>query len=233
MIFRPGIRHVMCLIAILLPGIAGAQEAENDCPRRLASVPNDRVASTMVEVIVDIYEKLGCPVEIVNLPGRRGFIAFNQGLVDGEVFRFPVATENYSRPFVQSTVPLVEISNSIWAAPGSKRYSDSLLGYVIGLAWQEKYIADNPAQPASGHLDVADLISHYNMGTFDRFLAEDNTIRLAIQNNSFEKDLEPVQLETVKIGAVYHYLGAEFAPFMQRLSEHIAENPLFGHDDTM
>lgn len=232
MVFRRRTQALICVLAVLLPGLAHAQQA-NDCPKQLGSVSNDRLATAVTKVMIDIYEKLGCPIRVETMPGRRGFIAFNEGQVDGEMFRFPVAAQYYSRAFVQSEVPLLEISNSLWAAPGSKLHSDGPTGYVIGLAWQEQYLANTPDETKSGHRDVDDVISHYNMGTFDRFLAEDETIRLAIANGAFAKGQEPVQLEAVKVGALYHFLGAEFAPFMNRLSQYLTDHPPFERSGAM
>ncbi len=215
------------LFALMLPNLADAQQ-KSDCPKRLGIISNDRLSEHVLDNMLEVYRALGCRVDIIDLPGRRGFIAFNSGQIDGEVLRFPIGAKQYTRPFVRSEVPLLEISNSLWGTAGSKRYSDETIGYTIGIAWQEQYLQATML-PNSGHHDIGDVLLHYNTGTFDRFLAEDSTIRRAIRKRTFTKGREPVQIEVLKVGPVYHYLSDEYAAFMKRFSNYIAKhNPFDG-----
>lgn len=210
---------------LTLPSITLAQQKEA-CPARIGVIGNDKLSNDAAEIMVDIYTLLDCPVEIVKLPRRRGFVAFNTGEIDGELFRFPVGANNYNRPYVRSDLPLFEISNSLWAAPGSEISSSHPIGYMIGIVWQQNYLRTN-SLPKSGHFDIGDLILHYNNGTIDRFLAEDSMINQAIDDGAFKDGNEPVQLTPLMSGPLYHFLGREFTPFMYRLSDYLREHDPF------
>lgn len=210
---------------LMVPSVAFFQQ-NGECSERISNISNDIIATETAKVMLQVYRELGCLLEIINLPGRRSFSAFKTGEVDGELYRFPIGTKNYTRPFVQSDLPLFEISNSLWAAPGSKRYAERPIGYMIGVAWQEAYLATNNLLK-SGHFDIGDLILHYNDGNLDRFLAEDFSIKSAIRAGTFEEGRTPVQLEVLKVGVVYHFLGDKFTPFMQRLSDYLKDHQPF------
>lgn len=217
--------------SLMLSGVAFSQQS-SDCPKRIGIMGDDRLASETAEKMAEVYQNLGCPIEIVSLPGRRGFSAFNNGTIDGELYRLPVGAKNYTRSYVQSEAPLFEITNSLWVKPGSKRHSDGPIGYVIGVAWQEAYLESNNL-PKSGHRDIGDMIGHYNAGTFDRFLAEDTNIVAAIRDGEFGAENIPVQLEVLNAGPLYHYLATEFAPFMTRFSEYVNAHQPFTHPDAL
>ena len=104
---------------LTLPSIAFAQQKEA-CPARVGMIGNDKLSNDAAQIMKEVYDTLDCPVEIVKLPRKRGFVAFNTGEIDGELFRFPIGANNYNRPYVRSDIPLFEISNSLWAAPGSE-----------------------------------------------------------------------------------------------------------------
>lgn len=206
-------------LSLMLSGTALSQQ-NNDCPKRLGVFGDDRLASETAEIMAEVYQNLGCPIEMISLPGRRGFRAFNNGTIDGELYRLPVGAKNYIRSYVQSETPLFEITNSLWVKPDSKHHSDGPIGYIIGVAWQEAYLETNNL-PGNGHHDVSDMIWHYNAGIFNRFLAEDTNIIAAIRDGDFGTENVPIQLEVLEVGPLYHFLGAEFSAFMARLSEYV------------
>ncbi len=205
--------------------VAHSQQKE-ECPVQIGVVSDEKLSNDASEIMVKIYTALGCPIEIVPLPRRRGFMAFNNSRVDGELFRFSVGADNYTRPYIRSDTPLFDITNSLWAAPQSKRQSELPIGYMFGIVWQQNYLKSQKL-PKSGHRDIGDLILHYNNGTLDRFLAEDSMVKNAILNGAFEDGNEPVQLEQLMSGPLYHFLGAEFAPFMKRFSAYLIEHKPF------
>jgi hypothetical protein len=215
----------------MLPTMAHSQQ-NGDCPKTLGSVINDRLSNHLASIISDIYETLGCPVEIVDLPGRRGFTAFNNGRIDGELFRLPIGAEHYTRPYIRSEIPLLAVTSSLWGMPGSKVYSDDTIGYMTGIAWQEEYLDKNMLRK-SGHNDLDDIVQHYNSGTFDRFLGEDATVELIIAEGAFAKDRSPVRIELLEDGPIHHYLGIEFAPFMAKFSQYLRENNPFDQAEMM
>lgn len=230
--------NIVRLTSILLLLLAAtrfnpAEAEQNDhCPKRLGMVSNNMMATTTAKVVTDIYQKLGCPVEMVILPARRGFAAFNEGEIDGELFRAPIGSTHYTRAHVRSEQPMFETSQSLWAAPGTELQADLPVGYLIGIAWQEYYL-DRTGLPKSGHLHIADMISHYNNGTITRFLAEDSNTKSAIEHGDFPADRIPVQVETVAIDPLYHFLGAEFADFMARFSEYVKTHHPFTRANAM
>ena len=210
----------------------GYTAPENDCPERLGVVNDSRISLKILGIMRKVYQNLGCPITIEYLPGRRGLVAFNAGHVDGELFRVPAGAKKYTRSFVQSAVPLMNVSSSLWGNPGSTLYSDAPIGHTIGIVWEEDFLSQYRL-PKSGHLNDADLIHHYNAGTFDRFIAEDSTIRSAIAEGAFAKDRIPVQIEVLQVAQVYHYLAAEYAPFMERLSDYLEHNNPFENAEIM
>ncbi|MBO6808499.1 hypothetical protein [Thalassospira sp.] len=217
--------------ALLLPSFSYAQP-KDECPKRLGIVINDRLSNYIATILSGIYEDLGCPIELIDLPGRRGFVAFNNGRIDGELFRLPVGAAHYTKPYVRSDIPLIAVTSSLWGMPGSKLHSDDTIGYTIGIAWQEDYLNKNMLRK-SGHNDVDDIIQHYNSGTFDRFLAEDSTIDLMITEGAFAKDRIPVRIELLEDGPLYHFLAAEFSPFMERFSNYLSEHQPFAKNGMM
>ena len=97
---------------------------------------------------------------------------------------------------------------------------------MVGIVWQQNYLRINDL-PKSGHLDIGDLILHYNNGTIDRFLAEDSMIKQAINEGAFKDGNEPIPLTSSMSGPLYHFLGREFTPFMYRLSDYLREHDPF------
>lgn len=228
------LRLATSLISLLVLGLfsPAIAEQEQHCPKRLGMVSNNTMATTTAKVLGDIYQKLGCPIEMVVLPARRGFTAFNVGEIDGELFRAPIGSSHYTRPFVRSELPLFETTQSLWVAPGTELQVDLPIGYLIGVAWQEYYL-DRTGMPKSGHLHIADMVDHYNNGLITRFLAEDSNIQSAIERGDFAADRIPVQVETVAIDPLYHFLGAEFADFMKRFSDYVNTHHPFNRANAM
>lgn len=212
-------------LLLVLPA-TGHTTPPSDCPQRLGVVSNSDISQKVLSVMRIVYQQLGCPLKIEYLPGRRGFVAFDAGDIDGELFRVADGAKKYKRTFVQSAVPLMEVSISLWGEPGSTLYSDDPIGHTLGVIWEENFLEKHQL-PKSGHRDENDLIEHYNAGTFNRFISEDSNIRTAIEDGDFTQDRIPVQIEVLQLVPIYHYLAAEYAPFMQRLSDYLKRNTPF------
>ena len=56
----------------------------------------------IIPILSQLYERIGCSLNLTPLPGRRGIHYFNIEKVDGELARFDVVEEKYKRPFVAS-----------------------------------------------------------------------------------------------------------------------------------
>ncbi|MBX2831559.1 MAG: hypothetical protein KTR23_10330 [Rhodospirillales bacterium] len=173
-----------------------------------------------IVILQKLYAQLGCPIEAIKLPGRRGPLHFNRGLVDGELHRGIPAEKNYSRAFVRSSVPLLEISNRLWRNP-SDTDPNTPITYTLGVAWQEKYIANDTAKTGITHTPImfnSEKHEAYAQGRVTRFLSADTNIEDMIAKNILGNTPAPIIEKTIVILPLYHYLGAEFAPFMEKFS---------------
>ncbi|WP_417804208.1 hypothetical protein [Thalassospira lucentensis] len=219
-------RCLGAIITLLIcPTIAAAQTAD-DCPSTLASVSNDIDINPAPQIFTEIYEKLGCQVEIVELPTRRSVYAFNHSTVDGELLRREIVERFYTRPLVRSETPVYTFANSLWVAPARAPDPNAPIGYVLGAVWQEGYIKDRNLTGLSFR-NIGEMFDKFSNGEISRFIAADSTVHQAIAAGVFHKGVYPTKLEALQSGKLYHYLGAEFAPFMQRFSAFIATNETF------
>ncbi|MBL4740634.1 MAG: hypothetical protein JKY12_06545 [Sneathiella sp.] len=181
----------------------------------------------LAPVVEQIYVSLGCPVTIQFLPGKRGIHYFNDGKVDGELFRLPVIENKYTRDFIRSSAPIISLSKSIWVNPQLSNSEPRLTGYAYGIAWQEKYVAENAQEftiIAKFH-SGEDLFDAYNNGRIDSFLAEEKTVEAYLKKNSLYPI--PVLKKRVHSSYLYHYLDAQFIEFMNDFSEYVTRHKPF------
>ena len=192
-----------------------------ECPKTIATVAKGILSPIVAKTMKVLYGKLDCQVELVPLPGRRGILQFNAKRVDGEVMRLEKAEATYHRKFVRSSTPLYSLTFSLWRHPGGGDKPDMPIGYTMGVIWQEDYMKDKAGRRFQ---DAASLFEAYNAGKLSGFLAADISVRQLI--NDGKLSVSPVKGNTVLAAPMFHYLGKEFAPFMEKLSSLIqAQNP--------
>ena len=206
-----------------------ADEADVHCPKKVAYVENDPMSQKSIVILQKLYADLGCPLQAVKLPGRRGPLHFNEGLVDGELLRAVAAEKNYSRAFVRSSVPLRNISNRLWRNPNDLDQATPI-AFTLGVTWQEKFAKTKTAKsgvPNKPMMFNTELYDAYANGRVTRFLAADTNIDDMIAKGILGDTPAPMVEETVSILPLYHYLGAEYEPFMKKFSEQVAKTDPF------
>ncbi|MBC07288.1 hypothetical protein [Thalassospira sp.] len=199
------------------------------CPQKIAYVENEPMSQKAIVILQKVYADLGCPLQAVKLPGRRGPLHFNEGLVDGELLRAIPAEKNYARAFVRSSVPLREISNRLWRNPNDDD-PQTPIAFTLGVAWQEKFAKTNTDKTGVANKPMmfnTELYEAYANGRITRFLAADTNIDDMIAKGILGSTPAPVIEETVSVLPLYHYLGAEYAPFMTKFSELVAKTDPF------
>jgi hypothetical protein len=224
---------VLCSLAYLLilqfASPAHADEEDIRCPGKIAYVENEPLSQKSLLVLDAIYTELGCDLQAVQLPGRRGPVHFNRGLVDGELHRAIPAEHNYSRSFVRSSVPLLEISNRLWRNPDDTD-PRTPIAFTLGVAWQEQYVKADELKTGVTHKPIMfndDKYLGYAKGRITRMLSADTNINDMIDTGILGDTPRPVIEETISTLPLYHYLGAEFAPFMERFSALVSKTDPF------
>lgn len=216
----------------LVPAISSsalADEADYKCPEKIAYIENEPMSQKAIVILQKIYADLGCPLQAVKLPGRRGPLHFNEGLVDGELLRAIPAEKNYSRAFVRSSVPLREKSNRLWRNPNDHD-PQTPIAFTLGVIWQEKFAKTKTAKtgiPNKPMMFNTELHDAYANGRVTRFLAADTNIDDMIAKGILGDTPAPVIEETISVLPLYHYLGVEYAPFMKKFSELVAKTDPF------
>ncbi|MBL6932414.1 MAG: hypothetical protein ISR45_05650 [Rhodospirillales bacterium] len=197
-----------------------AQAAELRCPKTIAAIENDSLNSAAGKILKSLYTELGCSVEFVELPARRGIKHFNSAIVDGELFRLRQVESHYDRPFIRSEWPLFVLSNSLWVHPELKDSERFPIGYFLGVVWQENYMKNIEGK---SFVDSKKIFETYNKGHLRGFLAADFSVAAMVKNNQLSP---PPEREKVLLEApLYHYLASEFAPIMKRLSDKLKTLP--------
>lgn len=215
-------RWVLFISLLSISSVAFAEEKKNDCPRRVASIGESVLADTGERILQGVYKALGCDVFVEALPGRRALAAFNNSSVDGELYRLRIAESKYTRSFVRSETPIFTISNSLWAHPNKDLATQLPIGYVRGILWQEKYMDESRGKIFNS---VEEVFLAFDNGEIGAFLSADFSVASYQSEKGFQ--IIPVRSEKINIVSLYHYLGAEFAPFMKRFSKFISVHSSF------
>ncbi|MCZ4282803.1 hypothetical protein O4H49_18610 [Kiloniella laminariae] len=205
------------LIFFLLGGGgAGASPADNAvaCPKKIATVSQNKLSLRAQKIVEHVYHELGCPIEVVAFPGRRGIVSFNNRTVDGELYRLPTAEGLYERSFVKSD-PLFMLSGYLWRRPGGVE-KEPRIAYVLGFYWQEDFVKTRTAV-AFQNFDA--VIKAYEQGEVEAFLASDFLVRRILDEKKIS--VLPLRQERLEAGAFYHYLGEEYQEFMRRFSDYL------------
>jgi len=210
------------LAVFFLAGSAGSLAAgEAGCPRKVAHIERDWLSAQAVSVLTKVYAELGCSkTEFVAFPGRRGIQNFNHSMVDGEVYRLQVVEPLYTRAFSRSAQPLFELTSSLWLHPTSFEGRKPPIGYILGIVWMEERMK---TQEGKAYHSEAEMYDAYNRGHLSGFLAGDIAVHNMIAKGSFI--MPPKQGKVENRVPLYHYLGKEFSPFMEKLSAVLKTQP--------
>jgi len=212
----------------ILPSLAISASSEQYCPGSVASIEGSSLSMDVAIKLKQVYAKLGCSLKTKSLPGRRGVVYFNKSLVDGEITRFKMIEKQYEKAFVRSSVPILHITTAKWSNPSPEISKVRPIGYLLGVAWQERYV-----EKSKNNSQVKFLIFHtdeeivriYNNGALGGFLATTYTMNKLIKNDSFLSS--PVLSETLTTVPAFHYLQAKYSKFMADFSEIIRrQDPL-------
>ena len=187
------------------------------CPQVLSTIDKGVLSLSIGRTVSKLYQELGCPVRMEALPGRRGITHFNNHLVDGELIRLEKAETSYTRAFVRSGVPLYVLTSSLWHHPDGDKINRLPIGYTLGILWQEEYMKGNRGRRFS---NVEELFFAYNSGQLAGFLSNDMAVLSGVDASKVTP--RPVKVKTILTLPLYHYLGREFTPFMEKLSDLVA-----------
>jgi len=228
---RPRFCGLFCLLLLLVSGTAGPARAEY-CPGKISAILGTPLSAAGALRLKQVYKRLGCTPEIVFLPGRRAVAQFNSGLVDGELYRLRLIEGKYHKLFVRSSVPLYKLVTALWAHPDPHIALAKPYGYVLGVGWQEKFVA-TPVAGDRVHFisyhDNDEVLNAYNRGAIGGFLAEKQQIDLRRRTRTM--DPEPVLVKTIASLPLFHYLDRRYEKFMVDFSAEIRrDNPFRDFD---
>lgn len=210
-------------LVLLLLGAQGAQ-AQEACPKRVGYIEKNALTRLALPIMQEVYRNLGCETEFVDLPGRRGVLAFNEGTIEAELIRFRLVEDQYLVPFVRGKVPLINLKSYFWKNPAQMDDHRTPFGYVKGLIWQEDYAK---GKPFNAFYNTQSMFKAYNAGQIAGFLASGPAI-----DNAREKKLIsplPIAVELVKEDAIYHYAAAPYQRFMDQFDRYVEDNRPFSH----
>lgn len=202
----------------------GGVQANETCPKQVGYIEKNGLTRLLLPIMQEIYQQLDCQTEFVNLPGRRGIIAFNEGRVDAELIRFRLVEDQYQTPFVRSKVPLFQLKNYFWKNPALQDDSKLPFGYVKGLIWQEEYAK---GKPFNAFYNIQSMFKAYNAGQIAGFLASGPAIDDARQENLISPP--PLAIELVKEASLYHYTASPYQHFVDRFDQYLETHRPFSH----
>lgn len=195
------------------------------CPKTLAAIKGDPLSQKATEIFRKVYAKLGCPIKITPLPARRGVLHFNQNLVDGELFRLPLIEPHYINPIARSNEPLFKLTNGLWGRHKSIDPNNNIVGYVKGIAWHDDYLKKHPSTKTVAFASDDQAIAAYFRKSIDFFLSEKQTVTLYLISHGNKRP--PYLVQEISALPLYHYLNADYAPFMTAFSKYIKEQKSF------
>lgn len=199
------------------------------CPNSIAAISDDPLSQKGATVLTQIYATLGCPIEIVFLPGRRGVSYFNHHRIDGELYRLNLIEGAYTQKFTRSALPLFEITNAVWVRPDLEDIKSEAIGYVVGIAWHENFIEEAGEDIPYRRIKFdseEDMLIAYNNRKIGSFLSESQSISLLSKENRYV--VTPKKFLEVESLPLYHYLQEKYAPFMKAFSTYLQVNDPFG-----
>ena len=119
-------------------------------------------------------------------------------------------SNEYTRPFIRSALPVHKISMALWTHPDLRRLKGLPTGYTHGIVWQDRYAAKRNFEGMRKFYSRSKMVEAYNMGRLSGIIGTDETIG--------EFDPLPEQAELLEDFKVYLYVGIEYADFMKKLS---------------
>ena len=211
----------------ILMGIAAnsANASVSYCPQKLAHIDGDILSINVSKMIQRIYRRLGCTPQIEGLPGRRGIHAFNDGAIDGEIYRHPIIEPIYTRTFVRSTVPLFHLSNALWVFDQTPE--DKPVGYLIGVLWHENFVEQRRNDYRFRKFSDSDaFVEAAVSGEIRGFLSQQQSIDLLLEHDRLP--YAPRLEEMISKEPLFHYLDSRFSDFMKDFSEILLKEQSFG-----
>ncbi|NVJ92388.1 MAG: hypothetical protein HWE34_12060 [Methylocystaceae bacterium] len=217
-------RKIVIFFAFLLCLSTGAQAKY--CPEKIAVISGDPFVMGVEGILQSIYRALGCKIEFVSLPAKRGILYFNNRSVDGEIYRLSLVENAYNIPFVRSSVALLHLKNALWENPDREIAQKRPMGYVRGIKWHDEYAASFKEQ---GNMisfgSEENMFQAYERGSIGSFLTEKQSVDL-LQAQSFFKT-SPKMVKVISDLPLYHYLNADYADFMKAFSAYLVKNKPF------
>jgi len=195
------------------------------CPKKITAFENGIAAKAYSKILLEIYQHLGCSAEIVFLPPKRGIVEFNKGKVDGELYRLAITETKYKTPFVRSGVPLYQYRAGVWRNPSLHEHHGKPLGYVRGLTWQVKYIESHPEIRAVEFDSPGNVLDAYQRGAISGFLSGEPMMHPKLANHEIFPT--PILDKVLIDKPIYHYLHADYTPFMRDFSAKVEKNNFF------
>ncbi len=217
-------RKIVIFLTFVLCLSTGAQAKY--CPEKIAVISGDPLANGVQGILQSTYHTLGCEIEFVSVPARRGILYFNNRSVDGEIYRLSLVENAYNIPFVRSSVALLYLKNALWENPDREIAQKRPMGYVRGIKWHDEYTAS-----LKGHVNMISFGSEENMfqayerGSIGSFLTEKQSVDL-LQAQSFFKT-SPKMVKVISNLPLYHYLNADYADFMKKFSAYLVAHKPF------
>lgn len=190
------------------------------CPGPVAIIEGISLNAIVIPRLEALYQQLGCQLKVETYPGRRGVVAFNANEVSGELFRQHAIETAYKIEFIRSEWPVLSVQEGVWTRPDTSVKESSKIGYLLGLKWQENYARSNEAtENFFPYANPSELWLDYNRGYLDGFLANNVLIDALLDEGTISEKPEFGTL--VSNSKLFHYLSAEFSPFMDEFSREL------------
>lgn len=215
-----GFKFCFFIFVVFAAPVSG--QADTTCPKRVGYIEKNTLTLLVLPVMQRVYRDLGCETEFLNLPGRRGILAFNEQMIDAEMIRFRVVEDRYLVPFERGKVPLIQLKSYFWKNPALEEDRTIPFGYVKGIIWQENYAK---GKPFNAFYNIESMFKAYNEGQIAGFLASGPAIVTA-----HDKELispHPVVVELVKESPLYHYVLADYENFIGKFDKYLETNDPF------
>jgi len=208
-------------IAWLALGMLGGASGQAQAPLRLARLENIPDQQVGAEILQAVYQRLGIPIEFVDLPAKRALLESSQGRVDGEVQRvLAVQTEYPSLIAVQPSINYIEptafVNRLDFPVDGWRSIAGYSIGIVRGVGSSERGTHGMARVEAVATMDqLMQMLAHnrIDVAVNDRFsgLLVNRRLRLAAALRPLSPALERV--------ALYHFLHDRHRELVPRVGE--------------
>ncbi len=201
-----------------------------ECPKTVGYAAGSLFAGEVVQVYHTIYKNLKCNTQFVPLPPKRILVHFNNGMLEGDIFRLELIEKHLQVPFVKSHVPLFHVSGYLYQNMTVKNAKERPFGYLRGVQWQKEYAQKHPKNSMVIN-DEESLFLQYRSGVLKRFLSGAFRVNHRIQEGFF--DVPPVAVEKIFTQPLWHYLHADYADFMKAFSDYVTKHKSFAEIEKM